>query len=613
MLPFSNPTPGPANPNTQPNAGDFWLVLDREGRVEAWHPEPPAQAPLVPDTWFPPVDRPLFQKGLERARRGEQVRDLRCRERENGPQWQEYGFTQLSGSRVLCWCRDVTEARLALEVREQAHREVVDYAHKKNEFFAMMSHEIRTPLSGVTVISRLLLDTPLDDNQRELVEKVRRGGENLLRIVGDLLDMSRADSGRLELEKAPFSITGCLEEVADLLAPQIGSKPVELITLPDAALPRMLLGDAPRLRQILLNLGGNAVKFTEKGEVSISAEVRRARPGEVELRLSVKDTGMGIPIESWGRLFQAFSQVHEVGRHRFGGTGLGLALCKRLIELMGGRIWVESAVGKGSTFHLSLWLPVVEGPGAPPLLAGRRVRVVDAHGPRRAVTMAHLSSHGAFALGAASVGEANGAIEPAEAWVLDMGLAGAEEAYRVHTSGGHKVLRVRGLAAGGDAELRSPYAWPRLVALLAGAVSAPSKSTLDKELGKKHPLRLLLVEDDPDNRQILLLLLKRLGYTADAATDGIEALEKIALTPYHGVFMDMQMPRLGGLEATRRLRALGPGSHQPRVVALTANAIAGEKEKCLEAGMNDYLMKPVDPEGLMRVLKEMKGGDGPVS
>lgn len=587
-------------PKPPPHAGDFWLVLDRDGRVESWHPEPPERAPLVADTWFPPVDRPLFQKGLERARSGEQVRELRCRELQSGPLWQEYGFTPLSGSRVLCWCRDVTEERLAVEAREAAHREAVDYAQKKNEFFAMMSHEIRTPLSGVTVISRLLLETDLKPDQRELVEKMRRGGENLLRIVGDLLDMSRADSGRLELEKAPFSIAACLEEVADLLAPQIGTKAVELVTLPAVDLPRAVMGDGARFRQILLNLGGNAVKFTERGEVSLSATARPTRAGEVELRVSVKDTGMGIPIDAWSRLFQAFSQVHDAGHHRFGGTGLGLALCKRLTELMGGRIWVESAVGRGSTFHVSIPLPVVEGPGAPPLLSGKSVVVVDGHLNRRNLTVAQVAAHGGQATGFATIDEAVASGRDDDRWVLDMGLAGAEEILTERKARGRTTLRVRGLAAPGEADLRKPYAWARLVALLSGTGAEASKPTLDRELGKKHPLRLLLVEDDHDNRQILLLLLKRLGYGADTAVDGMDALEKLKQQPYDGVFMDMQMPRMGGLDATRALRALSLA--QPRVVALTANAIAGEREKCLDAGMDDYLSKPVNPESLSRAL-----------
>ncbi|MBN8218633.1 MAG: response regulator [Spirochaetes bacterium] len=588
---------------------DFFLVLDRESRVESWAPEPPIDAPLLVETWFPPVDRPLFLAGTERARRGEAVRDLRCRESARGPIWQEYGFTPLSGGRLLCWRRDVTAERAALEERERVHDKAVEYARERNEFFAMMSHEIRTPLSGVTVISELLLGTPLSAEQRDLVEKIGAGGRNLLRVVSDLLDFARLESGRIDLVETPFSMEACLEEVVDLLAPQLGAKPVELVLLSDARLPRLLSGDVVRLRQVLLNLGGNAVKFTERGEIVMAAEVKRERPGEVELRLSVKDSGIGIPIDAWGRLFQAFSQVHDAARHRFGGTGLGLALCKRLVELMKGRIWVESAVGKGTTFFVSLWLPVVEAAVAPlPLLRGRRILVADPSPARRQRACLEIRRYGGEALEAGTPEEVAGQLErvPPDTLAIDLGMAGIDETLlKSWAREGLDLVRIAPLLAAGrgEAELRKPYSWGRYADVLAKRPRAQKAGSLDTGLGARHPLRILLAEDDLDNRRVLVLLLKRLGYACTAVEDGLAAVEAVAAGTFDVVFMDMQMPRLGGLDATRRIKA-APGV-LPKIVALTANAGAGEREKCLEAGMDDYLSKPVDPAGLQALLARL--------
>jgi signal transduction histidine kinase/CheY-like chemotaxis protein len=566
-------------------------------------------APLLVETWFPPIDRPLFQSGVERARRGEAVRDLRCRETDHGPVWQEYGFTPLSGGRLLCWRRDVSAERAALEERERVHAKAVEYARERNEFFAMMSHEIRTPLSGVTVLSELLLGTPLSPEQRDLVEKIGAGGRNLLRIVGDLLDFARLESGRIDLVEAPFSVEACLEEVIDLLAPQLGEKPVELVLKSDPRMPRRLSGDVVRLRQVLLNLGGNAVKFTERGEIVMAAEVKRERPGEVELRLSVKDSGIGIPIEAWGRLFQAFSQVHDAARHRFGGSGLGLALCKRLVELMKGRIWVESAVGKGTTFFVSLWLPVEENAVTPiPLLRGRSILVADALRVRREYACLEIERYGGKAFEAATPEDVAKRLETdaLDTLVVDLAMPGVDEARcRAWAAGKTALVRIAPLLTAGrsEAELRKPYAWSRFIDVLAKRERLEAPRTLDTGLGARHPLRILLAEDDLDNRRVLILLLKRLGYACTAVEDGLAAVEAVAAASYDVVFMDMQMPRLGGLDATRRIKS--SGGRLPQIVALTANAGAGEREKCLAAGMDDYLAKPVDPAGLQALLAKL--------
>ncbi|MFL6233647.1 MAG: ATP-binding protein [Thermoanaerobaculia bacterium] len=402
---------------------------------------------------------------------------------------------------------ELDRLRLTLEeeVRERtaalqaAKEEALAASRSKSEFLANMSHEIRTPMTGVIGTTHLLLETPLSALQRDYVETVRASGEALLVLINDILDFSKMESGRMTIERAPFSLRGVIEESLEMVAPLAARQGIAICSDAGEAgdgMPRGLVGDLARTRQVLVNLLGNAVKFTPGGGVRVELSVRPLDDGRFEAHFAVADTGIGIPAEELDRLFVPFSQLDGSLARQRGGTGLGLAISRRLVELMGGRIWAESAVGQGSIFHFTI-------PGeaaAPP---------------------------------------------------------------------------------------------PRRPAVLPGR--------LDRGLARRHPLSILLAEDHPVSRRVTAGLLAHLGYEADLASHGREVLEALESRSYDVVLMDVQMPELDGLEVTRRIRSQLAG-RQPRIIALTAHAMSGDRERCLEAGMDGYLTKPVQIAALEAAL-----------
>jgi signal transduction histidine kinase/HPt (histidine-containing phosphotransfer) domain-containing protein len=393
----------------------------------------------------------------------------------------------------------------------------------KSEFLANMSHEIRTPMNGVIGMTSLLLDTPLSAAQRDYVETIRTSSEALLTVINDILDFSKIESGKLELEQKPFELRAVLEGCVDLLSPAAAAKGLNLACHVDPRAPSVLMGDATRLRQIVTNLLSNAVKFTARGEVvvevkqEVQSQGRGAQSDEreaknpalhasrstlLELHFAVRDTGIGIPRDRMDRLFKSFSQVDASTTRQYGGTGLGLAISKHLSEMMGGRMWLESEAGKGSTFHFT---------------------IVAQAAPQQTLEPEH------------------------------------------------------------QPPLRQ-----------------------DTPMAEHYPLRLLLAEDNLVNRKIALLLLQKMGYHPEVAENGVETLDALRRQCYDVVLMDVQMPRMDGFEATRRIRSEWPAAQQPRIIAMTANAMQGDREKCLEAGMDDYLSKPVQVNELMKVLSKCR-------